>query len=43
MIYGEAKGDTTPFSRAGVAASFANLTIDAGVATCGPWAAIVTG
>ncbi len=43
MIYGEVKGDTTKFSRKGVTADFANLTIDAGVATCGAQRVIVTG
>ena len=43
MIYGEVKGDTTKFSRTGVTAEFANLTIDAGVATCGAQGAVVTG
>ncbi len=43
MIYGEVKGDTTKFSRTGVTADFANLTIDAGVATCRAQQAFVTG
>ena len=43
MIYGEVKGDTTTFSRTGVTANFANLTIDAGVASCGSPRTIVAG
>ena len=42
-IYGEARGNTTAFSRKGVTADFANLTIDAGVALCGLQKSLVTG
>ena len=43
VIYGEAKGNTTRFSRKGVNADFANLTIDAGVAACSARRVTVTG